>query len=371
MMKNYFLLFVGLLSFQLAAQNLPTRSEALNNRARFNPVEIQNHSEQLGIMVDTMFRHAGYEIKQVGVKYAESIKGYLFEIEFKGGAPIKKVPVVLLYFKYKEREIYRATWITRANTADGIVCQIENIPRPIGNHLFVLVPEGEFTKPTRKELQKLDNSPLSGTWWTGMPAFRYPPLSPDDDMDFMVVEAPPVYEQTIGYLDLEADEVVPPPPVAVKMESFGTGGPANPPVRVTEKAEIEEMAPPTVEVEAVMMDTPVPPPPSDPDRVYEIFELSKPAAFPDGEQALKQFLAQNMKYPVLARENAIQGKVVVSFVVDRDGNLSDIKLVRDIGAGCGVEALRLVGMMPAWTPGTLMGYSVRSKFTLLVEFKLN
>lgn len=92
--------------------------------------------------------------------------------------------------------------------------------------------------------------------------------------------------------------------------------------------------------------------------------------FPGGEPALKKFLSDNLRYPAIARENGIAGRVVVTFVVETDGSISSPVLLKDIGGGCGKEALRLVGAMPRWQPGTTGGKPVRAKFTLPVEFRL-
>ncbi|MCC6411063.1 MAG: TonB family protein [Saprospiraceae bacterium] len=94
-------------------------------------------------------------------------------------------------------------------------------------------------------------------------------------------------------------------------------------------------------------------------------------AFIGGEQALKKYIDENLRYPPLAKEYAIQGRVVVTFVVETDGSLTNPQIIKDIGAGCGKEALRLVAVMPKWQPGTTGGKPVRAKFTLPVEFKLN
>ena len=85
---------------------------------------------------------------------------------------------------------------------------------------------------------------------------------------------------------------------------------------------------------------------------------------------LLTYLSQNIKYPALARENGIEGVVVVRFVVEKDGSISGLELVRDIGGGCGKEALRVVKAMPAWTPGLQRGRPVRVQFNLPVVFRL-
>lgn len=92
--------------------------------------------------------------------------------------------------------------------------------------------------------------------------------------------------------------------------------------------------------------------------------------FPGGMEALYKYLAQNIKYPQLAKENGITGKVYVTFVVERDGSIANPKVLRDIGGGCGAEAIRVVKSMPKWTPGKQRGKAVRVQFNLPVVFNL-
>jgi len=93
--------------------------------------------------------------------------------------------------------------------------------------------------------------------------------------------------------------------------------------------------------------------------------------FPGGIEAMYKFLASNIRYPQLARENNISGKVYVTFVVETDGSLSNFRLLRDIGGGCGSEAIRVVKTMPKWKPGMQKGEPVRVQFNLPVKFSLS
>jgi protein TonB len=92
--------------------------------------------------------------------------------------------------------------------------------------------------------------------------------------------------------------------------------------------------------------------------------------FPGGMEALYKYLAQNIKYPQLARDNNITGKVYVSFVVEKDGSIANPVVKRDIGGGCGQEAIRVVKGMPKWTPGKQRGKAVRVQFNLPINFNL-
>ncbi len=86
---------------------------------------------------------------------------------------------------------------------------------------------------------------------------------------------------------------------------------------------------------------------------------------------LLQFLSQNIRYPSIARENGIKGTVVIRFVVEQDGSISNAEVVREIGGGCGAEALRVVNSMPQWRPGMQQGRAVRVQFNLPVNFRLD
>jgi protein TonB len=92
--------------------------------------------------------------------------------------------------------------------------------------------------------------------------------------------------------------------------------------------------------------------------------------FPGGTEALYKYLATNIKFPQLARDNNISGRVYVTFVVERDGSITGARVLRDIGGGCGAEAIRVVKAMPKWTPGKQRGKPVRVQYNLPVAFIL-
>jgi periplasmic protein TonB len=93
--------------------------------------------------------------------------------------------------------------------------------------------------------------------------------------------------------------------------------------------------------------------------------------FPGGEAARQQFLSDNLRYPQMAREAGIQGTVFVTFVVEIDGSVTDVRIVRGIGGGCDEEAVRVVKMMPNWEPGRQRGQPVRVQFVMPIRFRLN
>ena len=97
---------------------------------------------------------------------------------------------------------------------------------------------------------------------------------------------------------------------------------------------------------------------------------SDEAAFKGGDQALMDYLHKSIRYPAIAEENGIQGRVVCTFVVERDGSITDIKVVRSVDPSLDKEAVRVLKAMPKWIPGKQNGSAVRVKFTLPVTFKL-
>lgn len=103
----------------------------------------------------------------------------------------------------------------------------------------------------------------------------------------------------------------------------------------------------------------------------EIFMVVENApAFPGGDVARMKFLQDNIKYPQMARESGIQGTVYVTFVVERNGNVTDVKILRGIGGGCDEEAVRVVQNMPKWEPGKQRGKPVRVQFNMPIKFTL-
>ena len=92
--------------------------------------------------------------------------------------------------------------------------------------------------------------------------------------------------------------------------------------------------------------------------------------FPGGEDSLYNFIYSNLRYPQVAKDNAIEGRVFLTFVVEKDGSITNVKIIRDIGGGCGHEAKRVVEMMPKWIPGKQNGKPVKVQFNLPIIFKL-
>ena len=105
------------------------------------------------------------------------------------------------------------------------------------------------------------------------------------------------------------------------------------------------------------------------DKVYEVCEQMP--TFPGGDAALMKYLSENVKYPALAIKAQEQGRVVVSFTVEKDGAISDVKVARSVTPSLDAEAVRVVKAMPKWTPGKQGGQLVRVRYNVPVSFKLN
>ena len=118
--------------------------------------------------------------------------------------------------------------------------------------------------------------------------------------------------------------------------------------------------------------TPPPPPkPVEEEATEEIFVVvEQQPEFPGGMSALMKFLGDNIKYPVIAQENGIQGRVITNFVVERDGSITDVQVVRGQDPSLDKEAVRVIQTMPRWKPGQQRGKAVRVRFTLPVVFRL-
>lgn len=181
---------------------------------------------------------------------------------------------------------------------------------------------------------------------------------------------PPSIDKTIP----PPPPVIPPPPVVQTIKFT--------PPKVVKDEEVQDEPPPTqeemkdVQISTVTQegntteDLPPENPVVDPDegKVFTIVE--EMPSFPGGEEKMLEYIARNIKYPPVARENNITGRVYVSFVVDKDGKIKDAKILRGIGGGCDEEALRVVKSMPDWKAGRQNGRSVQVQFNLPVNFTL-
>lgn len=113
---------------------------------------------------------------------------------------------------------------------------------------------------------------------------------------------------------------------------------------------------------------PEPPKHEEENKVFDVVEQMP--SFPGGQGALMQWLSSNIKYPVIAAENGVQGRVIVQFVVEKDGSVTDVRVAKSVDPSLDKEAARVVKAMPKWIPGKQNGSAVRVKYTVPVTFKL-
>ncbi len=103
----------------------------------------------------------------------------------------------------------------------------------------------------------------------------------------------------------------------------------------------------------------------------EIFTVVEdPPVFPGGNQAISAYFGQNIVYPQSAMKDKVEGTVFVTFVVEKDGSVSNVKILKGIHPDCDAEVIRVVSAMPAWTPGKQRGKPVRVQFYLPVAFRI-
>lgn len=121
--------------------------------------------------------------------------------------------------------------------------------------------------------------------------------------------------------------------------------------------------------EPVRSETLYKPQPVNRNSVYDVVEQMP--SFPGGISGLKTYLNQNTRYPAVAQENCVQGRVVVSFVVGKDGHISDVTVLRSVDPSLDKEAIRVVRNMPRWTPGKQGGEPVKVRYNVPVSFRLN
>ena len=175
-----------------------------------------------------------------------------------------------------------------------------------------------------------------------------------------------VFEEEIIPITETPEQQAPPPPEAPKVAELLE--------IVDNKEEVQETTQVMNEDHVAKVDVTYKPPQAvveeEPEEqvIFDVVE-SMPE-FPGGQAALMQYLAKNIKYPTISQENGTQGRVIVQFVVNKDGGIVDAKVVRSVDPYLDKEALRVVGTMPKWTPGKQRNKPVRVKYTLPVMFRL-
>ena len=177
------------------------------------------------------------------------------------------------------------------------------------------------------------------------------------DMEFL-------FEEEVDIQQTSQETPPPPPPPAVQeVEVLNV---------VEDNVETESIEISTEDdKEEVVIAAPVEAPVEEEEEEVIFVIVEQNAEFPGGQKALMKYLAENIKYPVIAQESGLQGRVICQFVVNKDGSIEDIQVVRSAGdKSLDNEAVRVIKTMPKWHPGKQRGKAVRVRFTLPVVFKL-
>ena len=173
-----------------------------------------------------------------------------------------------------------------------------------------------------------------------------------------------LFEEEVEIQQTSQETPPPPPPPAVQeVEVLNV---------VEDNVETESIEVNTEETETeVVIAAPVEAPVEEEEEEVVFVVVESMPEFPGGQQALFKYLSENVKYPVIAQENGIQGRVICQFVVNKDGSIVDVEVVRSGGdASLDKEAIRVIKSMPKWKPGKQRGKPVRVKYTVPVNFKL-
>ena len=193
-------------------------------------------------------------------------------------------------------------------------------------------------------------------WKSEITVFDYIPEIIEDDPIY-----PPITEPT------PAPEPPPPPKVEI--------------AEILNEVDNETETPGVEIVGTEELNDPTPPKPPMPPKFDDDDDIETPTdgffrivetmpKFPGGDVALMSFLAQSIKYPVVALEQGIEGSVVCSFIIDKDGSITDIEIIRGIDVSLDKEAVRVIGLMPKWSPGMQRDKAVRVKYTMPIRFRL-
>ncbi|WP_407428333.1 energy transducer TonB [Arcticibacter sp.] len=223
------------------------------------------------------------------------------------------------------------------------------------------------------------SSPLIAKYIKGM--------SPDDDSDNNIIQT-----EVVLTPPPPVDEAAPPPPPAAEPPKPRVDQVRFPPPVVVPAEKVRDEEPPTVEELKVAdpgqktiagdpnadirIDEPVgeaPPTKAavvEDNAVYDFSSIEQMPDFPGGMPKFYAYVGKNYTYPAAAREQGVSGRLIMSFVVEKDGSLTDIKVLRDLGMGTGDEAIRLLKKAPKWKPGIQNGRPVRVQYTLPIMLNL-
>lgn len=185
--------------------------------------------------------------------------------------------------------------------------------------------------------------------------------------DSAEVDSQGISENLEELMDIPVTSQPPPPPPKIQQPVV---------IEVPDEEEIEEEIEVEldmeIEEEAIVEEIVISEAVIEEEETDEIFTIVEDKAkYPGGDQAFYRYIATNLKYPETARRMGIEGRVYVSFVVEKDGSLTDVQAIKGIGAGCDEEAVRIVKASPNWNPAKQRGRPVRSRVIIPLIFTLN
>lgn len=197
-------------------------------------------------------------------------------------------------------------------------------------------------------------------------------------------------DEEIPEEEIEIPEELPPPPLEEPPEEVAQEKFLPPEPKKDEEVKVEEPPPPAEKVEKAVIssktvegveakDVFIPPPPPKEVAVVKVEEpkeeqifvgVEQSPEYPGGDKAMYRFLSDKIRYPAAASRANVSGRVTVQFVVEKDGSIGAVKVLKGIGFGCDEEAVRVIKAMPKWNPGKQNGRAVRVYYTIPVMFTL-
>lgn len=189
-------------------------------------------------------------------------------------------------------------------------------------------------------------------------------IMPSDENTFVTENTGKIEEEIVPITKQEELKTPPPPPPAVTdvLEIVEDNK------ELTNEVEVENTeADANTEIQAIVEVQQE----EENEEIVNFYVIEEKPEFPGGEAAMFQWISKNVKYPEIAKENGVQGKVFVQFVIGKEGKVTDVQVVRGVDPSLDKEAVRVIQSMPAWKPGKQRGKPVKVSFQLPINFKLS
>lgn len=225
----------------------------------------------------------------------------------------------------------------------------------IGTSLFVF----GLSVPTiyGKFLPKNKLTPIVLARVSAPPVYEKPPVI---ELPPPPIVAPKANSTQLNTIEILPDEIVPNAEPIPTQDEFEKSPPGE--TTIVDAGDVTPVIDETEKTTTLVEVKPIEP--------IEYLPIENQAMFPGGMEKLMEYLAKNIKYPNQAAAAGISGKVFLSFVIDQNGAITNIEVLKGIGFGCDEEAKRVIAKMPNWKPGNQSGRSVKSRFNLPIAFRL-